>query len=157
MTQERLAAEMRDRGFRWSQNTVWKVERGERPLRLSEATAAASILGRSVFDLERDDINRTLSEALHAMSAADQKLTEAMDQYELARIQLSVFLDWIKREGLDLDPHNAIQDWIDATLEEKVRQLAMEGEAEAAAQKVRDAYWARLDALESPQDDGATT
>ncbi len=35
---------MRDRGFKWSQATVWSVEKGERPLRLTEAQALGGVL-----------------------------------------------------------------------------------------------------------------
>lgn len=44
MSQKDLAVAMRHRGHKWSQATVWNVERGERPLRLSEATAVAELL-----------------------------------------------------------------------------------------------------------------
>lgn len=44
MSQKDLAIAMRERGHKWSQATVWNVERGERPLRLSEATALADVL-----------------------------------------------------------------------------------------------------------------
>lgn len=44
MSQKDLALAMRDRGHKWSQATVWNVERGERPLRLSEATALVDVL-----------------------------------------------------------------------------------------------------------------
>ena len=43
MTQQVLAAGMRERGHKWSQATVWSVEKGERPLRLAEADTLAQI------------------------------------------------------------------------------------------------------------------
>ncbi|TCJ23541.1 XRE family transcriptional regulator [Microbacterium sp. PI-1] len=48
LSQKDLADAMRKRGFRWSQATVWGVEKGERPLRLTEAEAVAEVLGESV-------------------------------------------------------------------------------------------------------------
>jgi len=51
MSQKDLAAGMRDRGHRWSQATVWNVERGERPLRLSEAAVLATMFGVDVSSL----------------------------------------------------------------------------------------------------------
>jgi len=44
-TQQAVADEMRKRGWRWSQATVWSVEKGERPLRLAEAEDLAAVLG----------------------------------------------------------------------------------------------------------------
>lgn len=45
MSQVELADAMRGHGFKWSQATVWSTETGERPLRLSEAIAAAECCG----------------------------------------------------------------------------------------------------------------
>lgn len=46
MPQQELADEMRRRGFKWSQATVWSTEKGERPVRLSEVVALSEILDR---------------------------------------------------------------------------------------------------------------
>lgn len=51
MMQAELAAALRDQGVNWSQATLSKVERGERPVRLSEAPTVAKALGRSLSDL----------------------------------------------------------------------------------------------------------
>lgn len=45
MSQRELATKMRELGFKWSHLTVASVERGERPLRLSEADALTELLG----------------------------------------------------------------------------------------------------------------
>ncbi len=42
---------MRSRGWKWSQATMWSVERGERPLRLTEAKDLVAILGCQLMDL----------------------------------------------------------------------------------------------------------
>lgn len=44
-SQKDVADAMRTQGFRWSQATVWAVEKGERPLRLTEAQALGVVLG----------------------------------------------------------------------------------------------------------------
>ncbi|MEV4689448.1 helix-turn-helix domain-containing protein [Microbacterium sp. LWH3-1.2] len=44
MSQKDLAEAMRARGFKWSQATVWSVEKGERPLRLTEAEGLGVVL-----------------------------------------------------------------------------------------------------------------
>jgi transcriptional regulator with XRE-family HTH domain len=44
MSQEELAQQMSDRGFGFSQATIWKIESGQRPVRLGEAVALAEIL-----------------------------------------------------------------------------------------------------------------
>jgi hypothetical protein len=45
MSQRELATNMRELGFKWSHLTVASVERGERPLRLNEATALVELFG----------------------------------------------------------------------------------------------------------------
>lgn len=48
MRQVDLADAMRDRGWKWVQATVWNVEQGTRPLRLSEATSLTGVLAVGV-------------------------------------------------------------------------------------------------------------
>lgn len=43
-SQKELADQMRALGHKWSQATVWSVEKGDRPLRLSEAMDLANLL-----------------------------------------------------------------------------------------------------------------
>lgn len=51
MSQSELGDRMRRRGFKWSQATVWDVERGKRPLRLTEAFAVAEFLRSSIEEI----------------------------------------------------------------------------------------------------------
>lgn len=53
LTQQRLGALMTQRGWKWSQTTVYNVEKGERPLRLREAEDVAHVVGVTVNDLVR--------------------------------------------------------------------------------------------------------
>lgn len=48
LTQSALAKLMSQRGFRWHQATVYKIESGERQIQLSEAREVAQILGVSM-------------------------------------------------------------------------------------------------------------
>jgi transcriptional regulator with XRE-family HTH domain len=45
ISQEELAQRMADRGFGFSQATIWKIETGQRPVRASELIALAHSLG----------------------------------------------------------------------------------------------------------------
>jgi hypothetical protein len=45
MTQVSLAAAMRERGFRWHQTTVARVEAGRQPLTMAEGAALADLFG----------------------------------------------------------------------------------------------------------------
>lgn len=51
MSQKELGEHMRSRGHRWSQATVWAVEQGERPLKLTEGLDLAEVLGETLDGL----------------------------------------------------------------------------------------------------------
>lgn len=53
-SQKALADAMRERGWKWSQMTVYLIERGERSLKLKEAPDLANLLGVQVMDLFED-------------------------------------------------------------------------------------------------------
>ena len=44
LSQEELAQRMADRGFGFSQATIWKIESGQRPVKASELVALADSL-----------------------------------------------------------------------------------------------------------------
>jgi DNA-binding XRE family transcriptional regulator len=53
MSQTELARQLNDRGLSFHQQTVQRIEKGERPLRLNEAHAIAEILGSDPSDMAR--------------------------------------------------------------------------------------------------------
>jgi hypothetical protein len=87
-TQVALADEMRARGWKWSQATVWAVEKGERPLRLAEAADLTVILSeggpaRSPMHLLMTEAELNLTRTLDASyEADDQVLTAAKNWSE---------------------------------------------------------------------------
>lgn len=64
MSQKDLADHMRKRGFKWSQATVWAIEKGERPLRLTESEAIGAI-----FDIHGNALTSTTTEFDRTMTA----------------------------------------------------------------------------------------
>lgn len=89
MPQAELAARVRRGGHRWSQATVWSVEKGERPLRLSEAVLLAEILE---FDLEQlyDQKSVELWAAENLVDDAKERYEKARRDYEQARQSLAL-------------------------------------------------------------------
>jgi transcriptional regulator with XRE-family HTH domain len=74
ISQDGLAQQMADRGFGFSQATIWKIESGQRPVKASELVALADALEVRAWDL-------TAAASLTAGPAADgdspgQPLTE---------------------------------------------------------------------------------
>ena len=48
VSQDALADAMGLRGFKWSNRTVWQVETGDRPMRLTEAIETCEVFGVSM-------------------------------------------------------------------------------------------------------------
>lgn len=66
-SQANIAAAMAGRGHKWSQATVWAVESGKRPMRMSEAIDLAEILEIPVDSFAMQD---EYSKAMYALGAA---------------------------------------------------------------------------------------
>lgn len=89
MSQQDLAIKMRQRGFRWSQATIWSVEKGERPVRLSEVAALSEILDKPTdsFFLEEHAMNQvdSIAMALEKLLDAQQWLEYSLKIWLQAR------------------------------------------------------------------------
>lgn len=79
-SQKVLAEQMRDRGWSWAQATVSSVEKGERPLRLTEAEDLADLLGVP--------INAFLQDWRERLEAAQQRLVRLTHQAQEAAREL---------------------------------------------------------------------
>lgn len=83
-SQQWLADAMRSFGWKWSQATVWAVEKGERPLRLSEALDVAMLLGMHSDQLHAllySSPEVELSQAADATRQAAMDMTDAMGRF----------------------------------------------------------------------------
>lgn len=105
--QSTIATAMKELGHRWSQATVWAVEKGERSLKLAEGRDLAMVLGVSVLDLLEDQagsdayvwIRRELAEA----DRAGDQLIEAIIEWTARRERLFGAGKWLE------DPDNLKQ------------------------------------------------
>lgn len=88
MSQKELADRMRDRGWKWAQATVWKVERGERPLRFLEAIAVCEILDHDLSALVEGEgellVIMILREAVERLNGAHRSLVEGITDWQHA-------------------------------------------------------------------------
>lgn len=91
-TQQAVADAMRERGWKWSQATVWSVEKGDRPLRLAEAGDLAEVLGASVNDLLLDETEREIEGHARWVSRQRGTIEGATQQYvyALASFRMSI-------------------------------------------------------------------
>jgi hypothetical protein len=102
-TQQEIAAEMRALGHaKWSQATVWAVESGTRPLRLTEAVDLAGLLEVRPEDLLRGVEDASLTAALSALRVARMRYREAQVVAQVRGIELDEakeVVDKLKREA----------------------------------------------------------
>lgn len=142
-------------GHKWSQSTVWSVEKGTRPLRLVEAQSLAEIFGVPVVGLLRvevhadflSNVTRWASDQMKAevaLSDAVDKVLNAQDvvrgllEHELPKFASELSKqdrDWLAREWDLLGPdrvwtalRSGVLQWIQRWDEESQhRMLAEDG------------------------------
>ena len=153
ISQDELAQRMADRGFGFSQATIWKIERGQRPVRASELIAFADALGiMSVTSLtsepgqarqrvQLDQANRNAHDAYGV-------LKEAAGAYLHAQLELVVAAYEARAAGLTVtELHTS---WLATPPEEAVIQARVEADQEEArSEQVNDAVNTIMDALRS--------
>lgn len=97
MTQADLAEAMSKRGWAFHQQTVLKVEKGTRPLKLAEALSVAEILYVPPWRLwdEPDlvDSATVVDQHRRALETLFVELAHMVDRYEEARRQLATVLE----------------------------------------------------------------
>jgi transcriptional regulator with XRE-family HTH domain len=139
-SQKDLADAMRERGHKWSQATVWAVEKGDRPLRLSEAQDVTKILKMHTWDLTHTDARAVLTLALRDMNAASWKLRDAAQEYLRAQLLVASLADVYESSGHgDREFDSAEEDvtsWLAMSPEEEVSSARKELKAENEAQKL---------------------
>ncbi|QYF98103.1 hypothetical protein [Microbacterium sp. PAMC21962] len=142
VSQKDLAAAMRELGFKWSQATVWSIEKGERPLRLVEAQALGVALGKSNAWLlvSSNAASDAMSAGMRAAKLHDA-LLELIEQYQEARMGLAFALDEVKDEDLTNGLVGLGKSWLNVNPEDVVaayrREAGDASEAEVAALEAR--------------------
>ena len=109
VTQDELARRMREHGFKWSQSTVWAVERGDRPMKLAEAEAVLDCLYMNdvigVFHLLGKPINSTVYASCDEIDRAVDLILDEWMKLEEKRLELAkrIYIN-VTREG-EVDRH----------------------------------------------------
>lgn len=146
LSQDELAQQMTVRGFGFSQATIWKIETGKRPVKVSEAAAFADALGlpgwsyltaepkASRHSARLQAYNRRAADAYEALKdAAEAYLTAQLDLLFVAReahdagvTVLELWTSW-----LDIPPERAV---IETRYEEAQEDKAAEQTNQAVNQ-----------------------
>lgn len=106
-SQQSIADEMREMGHeKWSQATVWAVEKGSRPLRLVEATDLAFVLEvpmeRMLSTPEESEIERLGKNVIRGASMLREAVDEMLNEQDQLRHHLRrTDINWDRvEEGL---------------------------------------------------------
>lgn len=88
-SQQELAEALKDAGVSWHQTTVAKVERGERPLKMTEAVAVAYALGMVKLDEVLGDNSSPVQSALVYRFRVIAELGRSQRKMEMLNLLLS--------------------------------------------------------------------
>jgi transcriptional regulator with XRE-family HTH domain len=125
LSQDELAQRMTDRGFGFSQATIWKIESGQRPVKASELAAFADALGiisvsflleepaMASHDARLGLLTRRARESYGALKAAAAAYLEVQLNLAFALRQARdddapVRLMWTQSGWLDTPPERAV-------------------------------------------------
>lgn len=104
MPQAALAAAMVQAGHaKWSQSTVWSIEKGARPLRYSEAEALGEILGGGARSFSLSGETRTIEAILSRVGDHATALGWAAKRLEAAQDEFRRYVSYLGKTLDDLD------------------------------------------------------
>jgi transcriptional regulator with XRE-family HTH domain len=123
LSQEELAQRMSERGFGFSQATIWKIESGQRPVKISEAVALSEALElpRWLDLTEEPEVSRHHADLTLANRLAHQAyaaLKEAAAAYLRAQIDLSFVVRTAQDAGVAV--HEGHMSWLDVPAEKVI-------------------------------------
>lgn len=117
-SQKSIADEMRSRGWRWSQATVWSVEQGTRPLRFAEAVDLEEVLGSKIEARQPEEdsaalaAERELWSAVAELQSATGRYLDAQQNLEhFARRASDELRERLFRNVLGISPATLAEEW----------------------------------------------
>lgn len=140
-SQQAIADEMRARGWRWSQATVWAVEKGERPLKLAESIDLEDVLGVRLSSFTSSEPAVQVSAAIHRASDAHAELQTATRAYIEATTALEALIEDAQEEGVELSGvYQRGGGWLDQGPVETVKRVIFDVAVEESTEALRDAW-----------------
>jgi len=123
-SQQEIADAMRLRGWKWSQATVWSVEKGERPLRLAEASDLAELLGVRADSFTENRYQSSVTSAFLSALSAEERLQAAMEEYLLAqRVLAAIAGEESEQTALSEDVAEGVRAQLETSIEVVARHV----------------------------------
>ncbi len=151
VSQEELAQRMTDRGFGFSQATIWKIEQGKRPVKIGEVVALARALGLIRWaDLTLDPVEANYQARLEQAhrDAADsyRQLKVATTAYLEAQIEVAIAVREARDAGVSV--RSLWTTWLKTPPERAVLEARIEEqEHDAMLERIDDAVGQIIEAL----------
>lgn len=125
LTQAELAARMTEQGFPMRQQTILKIEKGLRALRLDEALAMSDILGFDVYLFRpQAPIEEQLSDLYDLLGESQQRIIGSIQDRIRTNRSVAGVLDFIREqladEGLEVPMVNSIAEELNLPILEVV-------------------------------------
>ena len=140
-SQTEVARRMTDLGWpKYTQMTVSRTEKGERPIRLDEANSLADVFGVDMDVLWMPKVERVYLHHLAKAERSEEELTLAIREYLEHQQALAVLADELR---------------IDTTGQESVVDILVRT-PEAIAQQIRSERWGRDVRVTAEQESAAT-
>lgn len=142
LSQDELAQRMTDRGFGFSQATIWKIESGQRPVKASEAAALADALDILSLSFLLADPESSRREArLDTLHRQAGTAYETLKAAAAAYLEVQINLAFAVREARDAEipVHVVWTSWLDTPPERAVIEARVEGDQEEEAGQRVDA------------------
>ncbi|GAB3698534.1 hypothetical protein [Mariniluteicoccus flavus] len=145
-SQQFVADAMRECGHRWSQSTVWSVEKGDRPLKFTEAVDLTKVLGGAplgALQSEPEDLDHAfrLATAVRLYRAALVKVHESIGDVSGEYGNLWHCIQEARESGIRPDPNGR-----DGSPERQLAHAEMVYEVQTLTQTVNDALGFAQDA-----------
>ncbi|MDB5338703.1 MAG: hypothetical protein JWN70_4322 [Planctomycetaceae bacterium] len=136
LSQKELAQRMRSLGWKWSQATVWSIEKGERPLRLAESEDLAAVLGLGVRGFTSPEPLAQAEAWMGEMHKADVALRKAVADYHDAQLNFAMAGDQVG-DGISGHVAMALNSYLSTSpaevAKEESKRIFAEESAEATA------------------------
>jgi transcriptional regulator with XRE-family HTH domain len=151
LSQDELAQRMTDRGFKFNQNTIWRIEQSKRPVRIGEAIALAEALELPSWrSLTVEPTRFQIGMKIDAWNRRAHDKYEDLKAAAAAYIDAQVQLAFCVREATDAGQTVAElrRSWLDIPAEEAVIHARIELEHEDVdAERISKEIRSVVDAL----------
>ncbi|MGZ0710550.1 helix-turn-helix transcriptional regulator (plasmid) [Coraliomargarita sp. W4R53] len=126
MSQTELARQMKDAGFPYHQQTVQRVESGERPVRLAEAFAIARCLGARVEHMTQGEGADQALDAAREVERTAEALKRAASDYYGAKFMLGLTMEKIPLKEMPFPLKVVGRESVPKTVEDVIREWRKE-------------------------------